>query len=182
MKLKNQGKVFKMSLLALNLALYIVLSFVSFNLQFTRISMTGIPVIFVSVIFGPLEGVFVGLVGEFIYQLMSYGLMPSTILWLLPPVARALIVGFMFKHKDVKQHPVLWAITIILSCLAVTTINTISLLVTGYLVLETDSKLIFIALITRIGNSILSAVIFGIFTPFLFRPLINQGKIETTEN
>ena len=178
MKLKNQRLVFKMSLLGLNLALYFALSFASFNLGVTRISMTGLPVIFISVVYGPLEGVFVGAIGELLYQIAFYGLMPNTILWLLPPVARALIVGFMFRHKDPAKHPVLWIVTTALSCLAVTIINTFSLWAVGWLFYEMTGKEIFIAILVRIGTSILTAIVYAAIVPSLFRPLIKQGKFD----
>jgi len=181
MKLKNQRSVFKMTLLGLNLALYFALSFASFNLAVTRISMTGIPLIFVSVVYGPLEGVLIGAIGEFLYQLAFYGLMPHTVLWLLPPIARALIVGLMFRHKDPSQHPVLWIVTTVVSCLVVTTINTFSLWAVGWLFFGVTAREIIIAILIRIGTSILTAIVYAAIIPTLFRPLIKQGKFELSE-
>ena len=181
MKLKNQSTVFKMTLIGLSLALYVAFSFASFDLRVTKISMTGIPVIFISVVYGPLEGALVGGVGEFIYQLTHYGLELMTPLWLLPPLARGLVVGFMFKHKNPKQHPVLWIVTVAVSCLIVTTINTFSLWAVGWLFYEVDVKAILIAIVIRIATSIATAVVYAVLIPVLFVPLIKQGKFETEQ-
>ena len=177
MKLKNQSAVFKMTLLGLSLALYIALSFASINLQFIKISMTGLPVIFIAVVYGPLEGALIGGIGEFIYQLSSYGLTPTTVLWILPAVVRGLIVGFMFKQKDVKKHIKLWIFTVILCCLAVTAINTFVIWLDAK-IFEYPSQLTTITILFRFVGSIASAVIYALIVPTLFEPLIRQGKFD----
>ena len=177
MKLKNQSLVFKMTLLGLSLALYIALSFASINLQFIKISMTGLPVIFIAVVYGPLEGALVGGIGEFIYQLSSYGLTPTTALWILPAIARGLIVGFMFKQKDVKKHLKLWIFTVILCCLAVTAINNFVIWLDAK-IFEYPSQLTTTTIIFRFVGSIASAVIYALVVPTLFEPLIKQGKFN----
>ena len=177
MKLKNQSAVFKMTLLGLSLALYIALSFASINLQFIKISMTGLPVIFIAVVYGPLEGALIGGIGEFIYQLSSYGLTPTTVLWILPAVVRGLIVGFMFKQKDVKKHLKLWIFTVILCCLAVTAINTFVIWLDAK-IFEYPSQLTTITMLFRFVGSIASAVIYVLIVPTLFEPLIRQGKFD----
>ena len=177
MKLKSQSAVFKITLLALNLALYIGLSFASVNLQFTVLSLTGIPVIFAAVVYGPVEGVLVGLVGEFIVQLATYGLMPTTPLWLLAPVARGLIVGFMFKHKNVKKHMSLWILTVLVSTLAVTLLNTIAIVIDDIILYEAPQLTLFRTVFRFVG-SVISSVIYIFLVPTLFQPLIKQGKFE----
>ena len=177
MKLKNQSLVFKMTLLGLRLALYIALSFASINLQFIKISLTGLPIIFIAVVYGPLEGALVGAIGEFIYQLSSYGLTPTTALWILPAVVRGLIVGFMFKQKDVKKHIPLWTLTVVLCCIAVTVINTFVIWLDAK-IFEYPSQLTAITIVFRFVGSIASAVIYALLVPTLFEPLIKQGKFN----
>ena len=177
MKLRNQSLVFKMTLMGLSLALYIALSYASINLQFIKISMTGLPVIFIAVVYGPIEGMLVGGIGEFIYQLGSYGLTPTTPLWILPVIVRGLIVGLLFKQKDVKQHLKLWIFTIILCCLAVTIINTFVIWLDAK-IFEYPSQLTTITILFRFLGSIASAVVYALIVPTLFEPLIKQGKFN----
>ena len=166
-----------MTLLGLSLALFIALSFASINLQFIKISLTGLPVIFIAVVYGPIEGALVGGIGEFIYQIASYGLTPTTALWILPAIVRGLIVGFMFKQKDVRKHPVLWIITVIVCCLAVTIINTFVIWLDAK-IFEYPSQLTTITILFRFLGSIASAVIYALIVPTLFEPLIKQGKFN----
>ncbi len=180
MKLRNQRLVFKICLLGLNLALYFALSFLSLAIGVTRISFTGIPVMFISILYGPLEGILVAGLGEFFYQLTAYGLVPQTPLWLIAPIARALIVGLLFRHKNIKDHIPLWVFTTILSCLVVTAANTFSLWITGYLY-EINEKPLYVIILIRAGTSIVTAVMYGILMPVFFEPLIKSGKLELTE-
>lgn len=181
MKLKNQSIVFKMTLLGLSLALYIALSYASINLQFIKISMTGLPIIFISVVYGPIEGMLVGGIGEFICQLISpYGLTPTTALWVLPAVVRGLIVGLLFKQKDVKTHLKLWIFTVILCCFAVTGINTFVIWLDAK-IFQYPSQLTTITILFRFLGSIASAALYALIVPTLFEPLIKQGKFETEQ-
>ena len=177
MKLRNQSIVFKMTLLGLSLALFVALSFASINLQFIKISMTGLPVIFIAVVYGPLQGALVGGIGEFIYQLTSYGLTPTTALWILPAIVRGLIVGFMFKQKDVKEHLGLWILTVVICCLVVTSLNTLVIWIDG-LVMQYNPNLTRINILIRFAGSIASAILYMLVIPVLFEPLIKQGKFE----
>lgn len=178
MKLRNQGVVFKMTLLGLSLALFIVLNYASFNLQFVKFSLKGLPVIFVSVVFGPLSGMLVGGLGELINQLVSpYGITATTPLWIVPWILQGLIVGLLFKQKHVKSHPILWIITVILCCIVVTSVNTLVIWVDG-LIMGYNPNLTKINIVIRFAGSIASAVLYAIITPFLFEPLIKQGKFD----
>lgn len=178
MKLRNQSVIFKMTLMGLSLALYIALSYASINLQFIKISMTGLPIIFIAVVYGPIEGMLVGGIGEFFCQLVSqYGLTPTTPLWVLPAIVRGLIVGLLFKQKNVKEHMKLWIFTVILCCLTVTGINTFVIWLDAKL-FQYPSGLTKITILLRFVGSIASAVLYAIIVPTLFQPLIKQGKFN----
>lgn len=182
MKLKNQRVVLKMTLLGFSLALFVVLNYASFNLQFIKFSLKGLPIIFISVVYGPIEGVLVAIFGEFFCQLISpYGLTPTTPLWILPWVAQALIVGFMFKQKDVKTHLIRWIITVVLCCVAVTGLNTLAIYLDA-LIFNYPHALTQISIVLRFVNSLVSAVIYALVVPVLFQPLIKQGKFDIAKD
>ena len=183
MKLRKEGQVFRITLLGMCLALFIVLNYASFVLfpPAIKFSLKGLPIVFISVVFGPWYGALLGGVGEFICQLVSeYGLTPTTPLWILPWVAEGIIVGLFFKHKDVRKNPVLWVITVVVSCIAVTTLNTFALwidsVVVGY-----NPKLTAVTIPLRFVNSVVTSIVTGVLIPVFFTPLIKQGKFETEE-
>ena len=73
---------------------------------------------------GPLAGFLVGLVGEFIYQLIQYGLDPTTALWLIPYAVSGLVAGLIAKNKrpDLDKKTII--IAVIASELVLTILNT----------------------------------------------------------
>ena len=107
-------------------ALYVVLSsFLSLNLGPIKLSIFGLPVILVGLLFGPVDGLTVGLVGGFLGQLTGpYGVSATTPLWMLPVGVLGLIPGLYAKRRP--GAPVVWqlACVILLALVADTTITT----------------------------------------------------------
>jgi ECF transporter S component (folate family) len=164
------------------LALFIVLNYASFYITPTiKFSFKSLPVIFISVVFGPWHGAILGLTGEFFSQLISpYGLGPTTPLWILPWIAQGLIVGFLFKQKDVRTHKIRWIITVAISCIVVSTFNTFAIWV-DYKLQGHPKTLFELNVIGRVVNSLASIIINALLIPIFFTPLIKQGKFETEE-
>ena len=46
-----------------------------------------------ALLFGPVDAVIVAMVGEFFKQLLTYGVTYTTVLYLIPPALRGLVVG-----------------------------------------------------------------------------------------
>ena len=84
---------------AVLIALYFALSFLSVKAWVIEISTKMLPVILAALLFGPMDGFLVGLLGAFLEQVLStYGLTPTTVLWLLPAAACGLLMG-LFRRK-----------------------------------------------------------------------------------
>lgn len=117
---------------ALCSALYIVLAnYVSIHTLNLKLSFDGLPILLCAILYGPVDGLLVGCVGNFLSQLLGpYGLSITTPLWMLPAAVRGLIVGFWAKgqHYDIKWRSVKWDISlfliILLSAVLSTIINT----------------------------------------------------------
>ena len=58
-----------------------------------KLTFVALPVVTASLLLGIRGGCAVALLGEFLSQLLTYGLMHTTILWIWPPVGWALAVG-----------------------------------------------------------------------------------------
>ena len=85
------------------------------------------------------------------------------------------------RQKNPKVHIVLWVITVVVSCLAVTGINTFSIWLDAK-IFEYPSQLTFISIILRFVGSVISSIVYGLIVPLvLFEPLIKLGKIEVDE-
>ena len=83
----------KMVTIAMLTAVYVVLNFAgTVRLGWINISVASLPVIVGAMLYGPVGGLLVGLLGAFMGQLLTYGVTATTILWILPQAARGLVV------------------------------------------------------------------------------------------
>lgn len=79
---------------ALLAAMYVPLSlYVAVQVGNVRISFGSLPVVVGALLFGPLDAAVVALVGEFFKQLLTFGVTYTTVLYLIPPALRGLVVG-----------------------------------------------------------------------------------------
>lgn len=88
------SKTRRMCYAALLAAMYVPLSlYVAVQVGNVRISFGSLPVVVSALLFGPVEAVAVAMVGEFFKQLLTYGVTYTTVLYLIPPALRGLVVG-----------------------------------------------------------------------------------------
>ncbi len=92
------SKAKRIALDGLLAAVYFALSFLTIpiggNLQ---LRFTSLALVVAGVLFGPLDGAAVGLVGESLYQLILFGPSATTPIWVLPPVIHGLVLGLLAR-------------------------------------------------------------------------------------
>ena len=88
------SKTRRMCYAALLAAMYVPLSlYVAVQVGNVRISFGSLPVVVAALLFGPVDAVAAAMVGEFFKQLLTYGVTYTTVLYLIPPALRGLVVG-----------------------------------------------------------------------------------------
>lgn len=154
----------RMAIIAVMSALYIVLGLISINLGVIKITFASITTITVAVLLGPIESMSVALVGSFIEQfILGYGLTPTTILWMLPPIIKAGLYGLVAviyrkHHEDtVEQNLWLYFGSTIVIGLITTALNT------GVIILDArifgyPDGLTTVLIIMRFVSSILTSI------------------------
>lgn len=100
---KKKVNVKRMVLNAMLVAVYVALSFTEMTFGGIKFSFSALPVVICALAFGPVDGLIVGFLGEFIAQLLgAYGLTPTTLLWVAPAAVRGLFIGLcarMLREK-----------------------------------------------------------------------------------
>lgn len=140
-----------------------------------KISFSGLPIIIVAVLGGPLWGAAVGFIGAFLGQLVTYGLSATTVLWILPAVARGLSMGFLFSAFKYSLKPVILTLETCITSLLVTLFNTGAMLVEQRLYGYYNSYLaIYAAIPARIIAGIISAIVFSLIL-ILIIPIIRYA-------
>ena len=75
-------------------AMYVPLAlYVAVRMGNIQISFGSLPVVTAALLLGPAEAALVAFIGEFFKQLLTYGITATTVLYLIPPALRGLIIG-----------------------------------------------------------------------------------------
>ncbi len=154
---------------SLLMAMHVVLSVWSINLPFVKINLSGLPIVIGGLLFGPVVGALIGFIGHFIYQMVGYGLMATTIIWVIPIGVRGLIIGLYAKMKKYQLGKIETMALIIVSSIVVTVLNTFGLYMAGFL--TKFRQTFWPALGTRLIPSIITAVVIGVITIAVMKPL-----------
>ena len=133
---------------------------VSNSMKFT---LDAFPIIMAAFMFGPVDGMIVGGVGTFLYQVVKYGVSYTTVLWILPALVRGVFLGVyaMIKKYDMKRVEML--IVVIISSLLVTALNTLIIYLDG--IIWGYKTAVLAMLPYRIISSVIIAVIYGLLVP-----------------
>lgn len=171
----------KICLAAVMAALYMGLDFLAVSVSAPfggsmKLSISGLPVIIISAFFGPLWGAATGFVGAFLGQLITYGFGATTLLWVLPAVARGLVFGLLFKAFKGSLKPYILCIETVISALVVTAINSIVMYIDS-VVYSYPSVILGVALVNRIIAAVITSVIFALVLPPILKALKKIIKI-----
>lgn len=180
---KKKTKDFPVKRLVLNavlIAMYVVLGYLRIPIGNTfRISLAPFAVMLCALAFGPIDGLLVGFLGEFLTQVLGpYGLTPTTPLWCLGETVRGLTLGLctwllLKKWLFSTNRPTAKHLVGLLSCCIVAGIlaslcNTFTLYVDSKLLGYYSYAMVFGALV---GRLVLSVIVSGLLG-YLCLPII----------
>lgn len=124
MKKQTNNRILRIVMVGMLAALCFVLSaYVSIKAGSMKFTFAGLPILLAALLFGPIDGMLVGGIGELLSQVIGYGLTPTTVLWIIPAVVRGLMVGLYAKSKKGNPGIVGTSVMIVLSSLTVTLLN-----------------------------------------------------------
>ena len=160
----------KMVTIAMLTAVYVVLNFAgTVRLGWINISVASLPVIVGAMLYGPVGGLLVGLLGAFMGQLLTYGVTATTILWILPQAARGLLVGVYAKHCGYKFTSGQLTLALIGTALVVTALNTGAMYIDSVIYNYYSYAYVFGGLVVRIISGAATAVLMVFVAP----PVVN---------
>lgn len=178
--MQKKKTVVRLTINAMLIAIYIVLSLpiMTLNVGGLKFTFEHFPVLLCAVLFGPIDALMVGALGELFNQLTTFGFTPTTVLWILPIAMRGLIVGIcskMFKKQLMLNAlakvkiPIMFLSVCVISGIISSIINTMAFYVDskmfGYYVYEA----VFGVFWLRIGLSVITSVIMGmVITPLMY--------------
>lgn len=164
-------------------ALYVLLNTVAIKAGNLRITFASLPVVVTALLFGPLESAAAALMGEFFNQLLgTYGLTATTVLWLIPPAVRGVVIGlaalgFRRTERPLECRPAVCYTVCVLAALATTAVNTAVMALDAVLLGYYTRAYVFGALLYRLGSGVVIAVIIAAAAMPLVRLLRRQGLV-----
>ena len=183
--MSKQVAVKRMVMNAAMVAVYVVLSlpFLVISVGGLKITFEHFPVVLCGILFGPVDAMIVGGIGELINQMTSFGFTPTTLLWILPIVVRGLFVGLCAKcfkkHMGLKaivqkQVPILFLIVCIVSGITSSLFNTLALYVDSKLFGYYTFAMVFGALTLRIFLSAITSIVIAV----AIKPILHALRHE----
>ena len=166
-----QNKTRKMAACAMLAALYFALSMLAVPVGGLKLTFEHLPVIVAAMLFGPVDALVVGALGELANQMMTFGLTATTILWMTPAMFRGLSMGLCAKYLRKymgldavieKKLPLAFLVTCVVSGLICSLLNTFTLYVDSKMYGYYSYALVFGVLWVRLGASAVSSVVMAV--------------------
>ena len=165
-------------LIAINVVLSILTPIKLSNFKFT---FEAFPILVAGILLGPIDGLIVGGVGSLIYQILfsGYGLMPTTILWVLPHAVSGYIVGLYSKKHNFELNNKQIIFITITSSLVVTLLNTLAIYVDAKVYGYYSFTYVFGSIAFKILAGVVLAIIYSAIIPTLVKFLKKKLSINS---
>lgn len=146
-------------------AMMAVLGYVAIESNVIKITFESFPLLLAGLMFGPMDGLMVGFVGTFIYQILKYGFAPTTILWILPYCVAGIVLGVYAKKYNYKNTPKQMLFIVIVAELIITVMNTGVIYLDSVINHYWFPGIVSANLIMRLVVCIAEGIVFGLVIP-----------------
>lgn len=165
-------------LIALNVVLSILTPIRLSNFKFT---FEAFPILVAGILLGPVDGLIVATAGSLVYQILfsGYGLMPTTILWVLPHAVSGYIVGLYSKKHNYELNRKQTIFITTTSSLVVTMLNTVAIYVDAKVYGYYSFAYVFGSIFFKILAGVILAIIYSTIIPTLIKFLKNKLNLNT---
>ncbi len=106
-------------------AVYFALSFLVVDTGALKFTFTSLAIVAAALLFGPLDACAVAFVGEFLYQVIIFGVTATLPIWMVPPVLHALFLGLLARLLGRRQPLAERTVPCFAACLGCGVLNTL---------------------------------------------------------
>lgn len=149
----------KISLSSAMAALATILNLLSVRTDTNLYSIYALPILITGILYGPLVGGLTGFTTGFIVQIFTYGLTPTTILWLLAPISWGLISGLISMLFKYKTNKIIIAIEVFVSSIIALVLNSVGMILDG-LIYNYSTAFVYTGILLRFGISLLVGIFY----------------------
>ena len=129
---KQHSQIARIAITGICTALYFVLSmWATIPIGDVRITVAPLVLIVLGALYGPVDAAIAGFLGQFLKQMLTYGMTATTFLWTVPDLTRGLFLGLVAwivfkKGRYIEQRRILFIVTCVISSLTTTVLNTVA--------------------------------------------------------
>ncbi len=177
--MNNKFTTLRLTTDAMLAAMVALLGYVSIDAGTVKVTFETLPILLVAFLLGPLDAVLVGGIGTFIYQILRYGLMYMTPLWILPYVLGGLFCGLVAKLRKYDLNMLQTVIVTVITELIVSAANTGVLYLDSIVNHYYYKGIILGALALRTVIALAIGVVFGLILPTIVKlvePILKGTK------
>lgn len=162
-------------------AVYFALSYLVINTGSLKFTFTSLAIVVAALLFGPLDACAVALMGEFLYQVVIFGVTATTPIWMIPPIIHALALGLcalaVRRERPLYDRPVLCYAACIGSGLVNTVCNTLALYADSKIMGYYKYEIVFgVALVRALVGMVTAVVVASVALP-LVRTVRTRGLL-----
>lgn len=147
-----------------------------------KLTFVALPVILAALLIGTPPALLVALLGEFLTQLLTFGLMPTTFLWVIPPMAWGLVgiaAGYAAKtRRPLEERPVFCYLACIAAGCLTSFLNTMALWLDSLIYDYYAFGFVFGSALLRVPKDIITAVIVATLAIPMARILRRRGLVK----
>ena len=151
--------IHKISISSAMAALATILNLLSVRTDTNLYSIYALPLLISGILYGPLVGSLTGFATGFIVQLCTYGLQPTTFLWLMAPISWGLVSGLIAKLFKYKINKLIIALEVSLSSIIALILNSLGMILDG-LIYNYSTAFVYAGLLLRVGVSIIVGIFY----------------------
>ena len=184
---KKRFNIYTICMIALLTAMVVLLKrTLAIETPYIKINFAPLPIMLAAMLFGPVEGMVVGLLGEFIAQITGpYGLAPTTVLYVAPAAIRGVVVGLgavgcRRTGRGIERRPVVCYAVGIAGAVLTTVGNTVSIWLESVMY-HTEFMVHIPFLPARFANGIITALAVTTVCIPLVHALRRSGVVKYAE-
>ena len=184
---KKRFNIYTICMIALLTAMVVLLKrTLAIETPYIKINFAPLPIMLAAMLFGPVEGMVVGLLGEFIAQITGpYGLAPTTVLYVAPAAIRGVVIGLgavgcRRTGRRIERRPVVCYAVGIAGAVLTTVGNTVSIWLESVMY-HTEFMVHIPFLPARFANGIITALAVTTVCIPLVHALRRSGVVKYAE-
>lgn len=155
----------KIAVVGMLSAMCAILGYISIDFANLRFTFVSFPIYVGAFLLGGPSGFLIGFIGNFIYQVLKFGITATTVLWIIPYAAAGYVAGVYAKSKNFNMNARQTMFIIAVCAFMISTLNTISFFIDAKIYGYYNPVTMFAAIPPRYVKTVIEVIIYSAVVP-----------------